>query len=518
VQPTDPIPTTMSAECGGTSTIKEITAVDASTVKITLCAPDPSFLAKIALPSYGVEPKAHLEKVAWNSEVNRDVIGTGPYALDTWAEGESVILKRNDSYWGEAPAQGTLVFRWNSEPAARLLALQSDEADGMDNVGKDQTETVAADATLQLKPRDPMTIVYVGMTNTFAPWDNPDVRKALAMGIDRQKFLDNYFPAGSQLADYFTPCIIANGCQGDAWYDYDPAAAKALLATAAPDGIKTKIYFRDVTRPYAEGFPVLAQELQTQLKEIGIETEIVPMQSADFIGQATTGKLDGLFLLGWTADYPHITNFLDAHFSAGVETFGTPDDELVALLAEGAQLPEADAADVYVKANNRLREVVPMVPIVHSVSSVAYKADVTGAYSSPLSSENFALMDAGGRDTFVWIQGAEPGGLYAADKSDGESLHVAQHITEGLYTMTAGPDPVPTPALATECVDDGTLTVWTCTLREGVTFHDGSPLTADDVAASLIVAWDAGSPYHVGAGEGFYYIDALFGMINKPAE
>ena len=508
-----------SADCADSgSKIQEIAAVDASTVRITLCGPDPSFLAKIALPSFGVQPKAHIEETAESGELLENPIGTGPYKLEEWAHGESVILSRNDDYWGEAPAQATLVFRWNSEPAARLLALQSGEADGMANVGRADVPTVEGDSTLQLKTREPMTIVYVGMTNTFAPWDNADVRKAMAMGIDRQRFVDNYFPPGTQLADYFTPCIIANGCEGDPWYSYDPDAAKALLASAGyPDGLSTKIYFRDVTRPYAEGFPVLAQELQTQLAKIGVTTELVPMESPDFIGAATGGELDGLFLLGWTADYPHITNFLDAHFSAGVATFGTPDDELVSLLTEGAGLAEADAADVYAKANNRLREIVPMVPIAHSVSSIAFKADVANAYASPLSAENFALMDAGGRDTFVWIQGAEPGTLYAGDESDGEALHIAQHITEGLYVMTAGADPIPTPALATECKDDGTYTVWTCTLREGVKFSDGSDLTAEDVAFSLITLWDFSSPFHKGKDGEFYYMDALFGGINKPA-
>ncbi len=506
-----------SADCATSkSSIKEMKAVDDNTVQFTLCAPDPSFLYKIALPSFGVEPAAYIQKTDGAGDLLTNPVGTGPYVLDNWARGESITLKLNDNYWGAKPTAKTLVFQWNKEPAARLTALQSGSVDGIDNVAATDIDKVKADTTLQLQVRDPMTIMYIGMTNTFKPWDNQKVRQALAIGIDRQRLVDHFFPPGTQLADFFTPCILANGCTGDPWPKYDAAAAKKMLADAGyPNGFSTTLYYRDVTRPYMAQPGPIATDVQAQLKTLGITVKIQKLESGDFIGKATTGKLDGLFLLGWTADYPYITNFLDAHFSAGVNTFGKPDDALTALLSKGAQTPSDKAADTYAQANNELKNFVPMIPVAHSVSAVAYKADVKGAYASPLSNENFAIMDPGGRDTFVFEQGAEPATLYAADESDGESLHVAQHITEGLYSMTSGAKPVATPTLATECKDDGTLTVWTCTLRQGVKFSDGTPLTANDVVESFYVAWDAGSPLHVGNNEGFYYMDALFGSINK---
>ncbi len=507
-----------TADCAKSgSSIKEMKSVDQNTVQITLCGPDPSFLYKIALPSFGVEPKAYIEKTGGAGDLLTKPIGTGPYTLKDWTRGESITLVANDGYWGTKPIAKTLVFRWNKEPAARLTALQSGEADGIDNVAATDIDKVKGDSSLQLQVRDPMTIMYIGMTNTFKPWDNPKVRQALAIGIDRQRIVDKFFPPGTQLADYFTPCILQNGCTGDPWPKFDLAAAKKMLADAGyPNGFSTTIYYRDVTRPYMAQPGPIAQDVQAQLKDLGITAKVTKLESGDFIGKATTGKLEGLFLLGWTADYPYITNFLDAHFSAGVSTFGTTDPTLTDLLKKGSQTPSDQAKDIYAQANNELKSFVPMIPVAHSVSAVAYKADVKGAYASPLSNENFAIMDPGGRDTFVFVQGAEPATVYAADESDGESLHVAEHVTEGLYVMTSGAKPVATPALATECKDDGTLTVWTCTLRPGVKFSDGSPLTADDVVFSFYVAWDASSKLHVGNNEGFYYMDALFGSINKP--
>ena len=59
-----------------------------------------------------------------------------------------------------------------------------------------------------------LNIFYLGFNNTFKPWDNEKVRQAIAMGIDRKRIVDNFYPAGSEVADYFTPCAIPNGCVG----------------------------------------------------------------------------------------------------------------------------------------------------------------------------------------------------------------------------------------------------------------------------------------------------------------
>ncbi|MGH2537207.1 MAG: ABC transporter substrate-binding protein, partial [Candidatus Promineifilaceae bacterium] len=61
--------------------------------------------------------------------------------------------------------------------------------------------------------------------------------------------------------------------------------------------------------------------------------------------------------------------------------------------------------------------------------------------------------------------------------------------------------------------------VWTCTLREGVLFHDGSTLDANDVVTSWVVQWDFEHPLHTGNSSAFTYFSALWGgLLNVPAE
>ena len=90
----------------------------------------------------------------------------------------AVIYKRFDDYWGEPAAAETAVLRWNQEGAARLVELQSGNVDYITNVSPDDIQTVIDDPDLVLIPVDNPNILYLAMTNTFAPFDNPDVRKA----------------------------------------------------------------------------------------------------------------------------------------------------------------------------------------------------------------------------------------------------------------------------------------------------------------------------------------------------
>ena len=157
-----------------------------------------------------------------------------------------------------------------------------------------------------------------------------------------------------------------------------------------------------------------------------------------------------------------------------------------------------------------------MVPIAHGGSGVAYKADVTGAQASPLTSEIFAAMAPGDRDQFVFMQNGEPGGLYCADETDGEALRVCEQINESLYAYEIN-GTAAEPSLAEVCEPNAELTQWTCTLRQGVKYHDGATLDANDVVLSYAVQWDNNHPLHKGRDASFTYFPALFGgLLNPP--
>ena len=500
-------------DCDYGGTIKEIAAIDEKTVKFTMCVPDPAFPSKAAFSAFSIQPKEWIESAMETGQILEKPVGTGPYVLDSWNRGDSIVYKKYADYWGEPANSDTLVFRWSSEGAARLLEAQSGTIDAFDNPSPDDFQTIRDDANLELLDRPAMNIFYIAFTNTFAPFDDVNVRKAVALGIDRQRIVDNFYPAGSTVASYFTPCFIANACVGDEWFDYDPEAAKAMLAEAGyADGFETTIYLRDVFRSYLPEPKEVATDIQAQLAELGITASVEVMESGAFLEESSAGRLEGMYLLGWNADYPHITNFLDYHFAASNPQWGDAYPEVYEPLAEGAQIADpAEAEPYYVEANNALIETVPMIPVAHGGSGVVYQAGIEGAHASPLGNEYFAAVN-NGKDTFVWMQNAEPISLYCNDETDGESLRACEQTLESLLSYEVGGTDVQA-GLATACEPNDDLTEWTCTLRDGVKFHDGSSLDANDVVMSWVVAWDAANPLHIGNTGAFEYFTYLWGDL-----
>jgi peptide/nickel transport system substrate-binding protein len=503
--------------------VKQITAPDASTVVFELCGPDVAFLQKVAFIVFAINDSDYLQEAAPSGEIVGTMNGTGPYRLDEWRRGAELVFSAFEDYWGEAAANASGVLRWASESAQRLTELQAGQVHGITNVGPADFDIVRNDPNLELAlppEGEVMNTLYIGMNHNFAPWDNPLVRQAMAVGIDRQRIVDNFYPEGSEVASHFTPCALEFGCEGEAWPDYNPEQARTLLTEAGfPDGFETVINYRNVFRGYLPLPPDVAEDLRAQLAEIGITATVEEQESGTFIGNANNGQLRGLFLLGWGADYPEVTNFLDFHFGTGATSaFGDPYPEITAPLSRGnSTADDAERQAAYEEANNAILEQVPMVPVAHGAFALAYQAGVGNPQVSSLSDEYLWAMTPPSGDQIVFMQNAEPIGVYCADETDGESLRACLQTMEGLYGIEVnGVEAVP--KLAESCDPNEDASVWTCTLRSGVTFHNGATFEAQDVVLSYAVQWDALHPLHVGNTGAFEYWPGLWGgSLNPPA-
>ena len=506
---------------------KRITSTDASTVVFELCAPDVAFIQKLALTNFVINDSGYLSTATADGSIVEKPNGTGPFSFKAWERGTQIVLERNNDYWGTSALSATAVFQWQSEAAARLIALKAGTADGIDNLAPTDIAAASADAALQVIPRPALNIMYVGMNSSIPgdPFEKLEVRKAVALALDRQRIVDTFYPGGSEVASHFTPCTIAHGCAGEAWYETNIDEAKALMAAAGyANGFDTTISYRQVDRGY---LPVPAQvsaDIQDQLKAIGINAEVKEMESTAFLDASGKGELAGLHLLGWTGDYPDATNFLDAHFGPSVVQFGAPIDAITGPLGKaGATAVAAEREALYAEANNAIKANVPMIPVAHGGSAVAFGAGIEGAHSSPLGNEELASFSSGGDDTFVWLQNGEPGGLYCADETDGESLRVCGQIGEGLFGFVTGGAETK-PLLATGCEASADLLTWTCTLRTGVKFHNGATFDATDVVDTFASVWDCANPWHKGRTGAFEYFGYTLGaFLNsescaKPAE
>jgi ABC-type transport system substrate-binding protein len=410
------------------------------------------------------------------------------------------------------------VFKWSTESAQRLVELQSGTVDGIDNVGTDDIQKVKNDSSLQLINRDPLNVFYLGFNVDTKPFDNVKLRQAIALAVDKDRIVKNFYPAGSEAAQQFMPPGITGTPADYKGPTRDVAKAKQLMADAGfPSGLDVTMSYRDVVRGYLPQPTPVATDLQAQLKEIGINVKLDPQESTTFIDNANAGKL-GMYMLGWGADFPDATDFVDYHFGKGATPqFGTGFDDIHTLLDKGSSTTDLKERESdYTQVNKLLEQDVPMVPIAWGASAVAFKADAKGANSSPLSNENLAVVQVPGQDQVTFMQNAEPGGLYCPDETDGESLRACEQMNESLLAYEIGGTKV-IPALAEKYDNSDDLMTWTFHLRKNVKFHNGKTLDANDVVRSFQVQWDASDPLHKGRTGDFAYFSGFFGgFLNPP--
>lgn len=270
-----------NAQKGLFAAIDTVEAVDPATVKITLKNPQGSFLYNLGWgDAVIVAPET--------AETNKEKpIGTGPFKFDNWAKGSSITIVKNPDYWGEQVALDKAEFRIVPDAAAAIPALLSGDVQAFPNA-------TVGDALAQIQA-DPRFKVVIGATegetilatnNKKPPFDNLKVRQAIAHALDRGAIMAAASAGlGTPIGSHFSP---ANSAYVDltGTYPHDVAKAKELLKEAGlENGFKATLKLPPVQ--YArDGGQVIAAEL----REIGIDLEIIPVEWADWLSQVFKNK------------------------------------------------------------------------------------------------------------------------------------------------------------------------------------------------------------------------------------
>lgn len=504
--------------CDYGGNLKAVETVDEFTVKFSLCAPDPAFLPKIAVPAFTIYDKGYLDSIGGDAaKINEMPVGSGPYFLKEWVRGDSLTFEVNPLYFGEKPANNKFILKWNAEAAARLLNLQSGNIDGIDNVGTDDYATVKSDANLKLYPRKFNNFLYLGLNNTLSPFDNQKVRQAFAIAIDKESIVRDFYPDGASAATQFLPPGVKPGfTTGYAAPKYDKEKAKAMLEEAGFDFSKEYVLsYAERTRPYFPQPTKIAQAVQAQFAEIGVNVKLNLMEWAEFLPRVRAGQ-EAMYFLGWSEDFPDATNWYDVFLMGSSRGFGEPFPAEMELIRTGATSGDAKVRqDAYDKLNKLIDEDVPCITIANGATSLAFTAKVGNVVIGPYN-ENFTEMTTASGQV-VFSQDGEPVSLDCADETDGSSFRACDQIFNKLYEFKYGSAELE-PVLAEKCEANADATVYTCTLRKDVKFHNGATLDAADVVASFSRAFDYNDPNHVGNTGVFQYYKDFFGPVslNEP--
>lgn len=498
--------------CNYGGIIKSIEAIDDLTVKFSLCVPDNTFLQKIAHGAFAIQPSEYLVKAIPYGNILKRPIGSGPFVFSEWMPGKNIVLKRFDDYWGEKAKIKVLEFQWEKNPEDRYLELISSPVDGIASPPIRKYPEIKSNELLKLEKSPAPSIYYLGFNQNYPPFSDVRVRKAILYGIDRKSIFTS-FNEDIVPATYFGPCTVEFACLGREWDQFDPKLSKELLAAAGyATGLQVDfVVYQDPKTKLAapnDDEKLIARQLWNN---IGVKVNFVPTSNLQEL--LRSGKFNGMWIWGWIYDYPHVSNFLSKKLNpSGLEGFGDIPLEIIETLQK-ANMAQDISSEVtrYTEVNNLIQDDATLIPLYYSQNVNAFYEEIKFAHAPVFGSEKFSVMYSP-NDLFLFIQSAEPNSLYCNDETMVEDFRVCDQITEALMGFDIYTGEV-VPRLATSCDGNETLLEYTCHLREGVLFHDGTTLDANDVVVSYTAILDASSPLHKGNTGNFEYAKAFWGKL-----
>ena len=283
------------------SVIKDIQVIDDHTVKFILKRPCPQFLFELHFGGAIIKPTEYENGVVTNA------VGSGPFKLGDYAKDQYFTLIKNENYWGGNVKLGKVTFKVIPSPHTRVMALENGE---IDMTGTDAGSHIPADAISELKnipslelmrsEKTGFRIDVVAFNCLKSPFNDLRVRKAVCYAIDKNA-LNIILGESGRVVDgpvfpeteWYNPTIKG--------YPYDLEKAKKLLAEAGwvdtdgdgiieKDGKPFKVSF--VISPVNPVWSNIAEAIQAQLKEVGIDVKIRVLETGALFAALSRGNFD----------------------------------------------------------------------------------------------------------------------------------------------------------------------------------------------------------------------------------
>ena len=299
-----------------TGMIQGVEAVNDYEVLVTLPYPFAPILNHLAHTATSITNERAVTS-SGDAGHSRNPVGTGPMRFVSWTEGSHIDLTRWDQYHGDAPRIQNITFRFITDPATRLLELETGGVDIYIDLIPSDISRVQAHRDLQVVRDMNLSTNYVGFNVRMAPFNDVRVRQAIIHAIDLEALVRNvYAGVGSIARGPINSMVWASAADRLPPYEYNPARARQLLAEAGyPNGFSTSIVLNETTQRMDT-----AEIVQNMLAQVGINVDVRIMEWAAYLDLTARGDHE-MYILGWVCvtgdpDYGLHATFHTENFGA----------------------------------------------------------------------------------------------------------------------------------------------------------------------------------------------------------
>ncbi len=361
---------------GESASLEGVQVLDDRTLQVTITDPFPYFLSKLTYPTSFVVDRANVESGDdWTDAPN----GTGAFRLKVWEKDQLLVLERNEDWYGGAPELAHAVYRiFAGNP---MQMYERGEIDltyvGVNNI--DRARDPSNELNEDLRDGTTFCTFYLGFNLSQPPFDDPNVRQALALAMEVDKQLEVTLKGLSERAAGFVPSGMLAHNEDLEPSPFDLETARQLLRESRYGG--------------AENLPAIKSfagndAIHWAWREyLGLEVEAVSVfEFADFLERLDNEEF-GVFTAGWCADYPDPQNFLEVlfHSQSAENRFAYSNEQVDALLEMAAVEPDPERrVDLYQRAEKLVLDDWVAVPLRHTSRYVLVRPYVKGFELTPI--------------------------------------------------------------------------------------------------------------------------------------
>ena len=388
--------------------LKSVEKVDDYTVRITLNQPEAPFLANLAMQWAGVQSKEYADamlKAGTPEKIDQEPIGTGPFYLVQYQKDAIIRYKAFPEYWDGKAKIDDLVFSITPDASVRWAKLQKGECHVMPYPNPADLDAMKKDPNVTVMDQAGLNIGYLAYQTTKKPFDDVRVRKAFNMAMNKKAIVDAVFLGSGVPAKNPIPPSMWSYNESIKDDEYDPEAAKKLLAEAGyPNGLETDLWAMPVQRPYNPNARRIAELMQADLAKIGVKAEIKSFEWGEYRKRAQAGEHQ-MAQLGWTGDNGDPDNFLhtllgcaSAQSASGsniAKWCYKPFDDLVTKAKVVTN--QAERTKLYEQAQMIFKEQAPWFTVAHAVQLKPVRKEVVDFKLSPFGRHTFYGVDIKGK-------------------------------------------------------------------------------------------------------------------------
>ncbi len=385
-----------------------VVVVDDLTLELTIDEPKGFFLAKMSYPTAYVLDQETVEAggATWFTDPN----GSGPYGVAELAiEEGAIILDRNENFYREPkPILERVIFLIGAP-----VSLMNGYTEGLDEIGLSgftyHTIPVStSDLSAVTDPNNPiseefvsteeLSVFYVGFNVNQPPFDDPKIRQAFNLALDKERMVKLVFQGLLPAANGIVPPTMPNYNNPDlSDFELDPARAFELIAESSyGDVTELPEITLNVSGTGGDISRLTEAVIESIKANLGIEIAVEQAPWEEFLQDLDAQPMPyQMYQLGWVADYPDPQNFLEIlfHSTSAQNHGGYSNPEIDALLDEARGIQDVEERlAVYQEVEQLLLEDAAWIPLYFSVETALVKPEVQNFINPPIKVPRFQYM------------------------------------------------------------------------------------------------------------------------------